>query len=175
FQNPSPSPAAKQVTPQEPVYTIQTDLLVDVAEHPIISIPSTNPPETDPMAPDTTAPNSTAPNTPAFITTSTALEIEEDIYLEDEFDEEEIYKNDPDRMKRDLEINERVNRSLAEAEEAVLAREILSPQRGPGKTVKFVERAGSPSPLGGEEEGDLVMTRLIYVWDTFRDFVSVRS
>jgi hypothetical protein len=117
----------------------------------------------------------TAPNTPASITTSTALEIEEDIYLEDEQDEEDLYHNDPDRAKRDLVINERVNRSLAEAEEAALIKEILSP-RSAVKTVQFASRPTSPTLIVEEEEPvHEVMSQSVHVWDTFRDFVSVRS
>ena len=56
---------------------------------------------------------------PASITTSAALEIEEEIAMLDalEAEEDEAYY-DPERVKRDLEINERVNRSLAQAEDA---------------------------------------------------------
>lgn len=121
------------------------------------------------------------PNTPASITTAIALEIEEYLDLLDEV-EEDRYSADPDRRKRDIEINERVNRSLAEAEEAALAREILSPKSATErKTVQF---AKSPmfvqSQLGiseddeGEDEVEVDM-RSVHVWNSFRDFVTVRS
>lgn len=128
-------------------------------------------------APESTAPTDTAPNTPASITTSAALDIEEYLDLleteQDEQDDLEHYKIDPGRLQRDLEINERVNRSLAEAEEAALAREILSP-RPDRKTVQFASRPSSPTPEGECENGD-VMFKLVYVWNNFRDFITVRS
>ena len=143
------------------------------------TIPATTPLNpTIPEAPESTAPSDTAPNTPASITTSTALDIEEYLDLleteQDEQDELERYKLDPDRLQRDLEINERVNRSLAEAEESALVREILSPARPERKTVQFASRPDSPTPDGETEDQD-VMVRMVHVWNTFRDFVTVRG
>ena len=132
-------------------------------------------------------PTDTAPNTPASISTSAALEIEEYLDLLDAEDEEgERYKADPDRLKRDIEINERVNRAIAEAEEAALAREILSPRTAPAterKTVQFakenqthiVENDYGVGDNNGEIDEAEVMTRTVYVWNNFRDFVTARS
>ena len=101
---------------------------------------------------------------------------------EDE-DEEQRYDADPDRERRDLEINLRVNKCIAEAEEAVLAREILSPRTSERKTVQFAESANvihepvSDHALDGEVDmGHLeVLTKPLYLWDSFRDFVTVRT
>src|SRR5208282_6215612 len=98
--------------------------------------------------------------------------------LEAEDEEKDRYKADPDRLKRDLEINERVNRAIAEAEEAALAREILSPRAEPPKTVQFasenqiwvVEDDGVEDDVGDAE----IITKFVYVWNTFRDFATAR-
>jgi hypothetical protein len=118
------------------------------------------------------------PSTPASISTSTAAEIEEYLELLDaEQEEKHRYELDPARLERDLEINERVNRSLAIAEDEILAREILSPRSIPErKTVQFIDH--TPSPLGEEDSEDLdskVAMKRVYIWDSFRDFVTVTS
>ena len=168
FQNPPGTPLA---TPQS------TKISPTVSEQPPLDTPipaeSTTPNESI----ESTPPTDTAPNTPASITTSTALEIEEYLdLLEAEEEEEDRYNLDPNRLQRDREINERVNKSLAEAETAALAREILLGKLE-RKTVQF---AASSIPTPDEEvEGDLgrgdVVTTTVYVWDTFRDFATARS
>ena len=130
---------------------------------------------------DSSQPTDTAPNTPASVSTSGALEVEEYFdLLEADDEEEDRYNADPDRRKRDLEINERVNRAIAEAEEAALAREILSPRASPAerKTVQFAAETQTHIVENnyGEDVGEPeVMTKTVYVWNTFRDFVTARS
>ena len=169
FQKPPGSPLA---TPQP------TNPPPPVPEKPPLEPPAPAETSTPNDCTESVPPTDTAPNTPASITTSTAIEIEEYLdLLEAEEEEEDRYNPDPYRLQRDLEINERVNQSLAEAETAALAREILfnKPER---KTVQF---APSPTPSPHEEEldGDLgegeVMTKMVYVWNTFRDFATARS
>jgi hypothetical protein len=165
FQNPPTSPLA---TPQ--TATSSAPILETVLEE------VKAPPEMSASA-DSTQPTESIPNTPGSTTTSVALaEIEEYLDLLDEEEDEEDYKIDPDKLKREFEINERVNRSLAEAEEAALAREILSPRASPErKTVQLVSRPTSPA-LPVEDDGvEPVCTKLVYVWNTFRDFVTARS
>jgi hypothetical protein len=176
--------SGKLATPSDPYFQNPTNSALPITEPPkdlsqnVIVNDSQNPGTSTPLneTPDSTQFTDTAPNTPASITTSAVLEIEEYIELLDAEDEEA----DPDRLRRDLEINERVNRSLAEAEEAALARSILSPRAVPAerKTVQF---ADDPiiGPVGEEDaldigEGEVVM-KTVYVWNTFRDFVSVSS
>jgi hypothetical protein len=107
-----------------------------------------------------------APGTPVSITATTAIDIEEYLELLDAEDEEENrYEGDPERLKRDWEINERVNRALEEDEEAVLARRIL--------TERKVEKREEVEDLGhdGREIGEMTVYAL---WDSFRDFVTTR-
>ena len=117
---------------------------------------------------------------------SAVLDIAEFFQLLDDAeaeDEEQRYDPDPDREHRDLEINLRVNKCIAEAEEAVLAREILSPRTSERKTVQFAESANvihepvSNHALEGEVDvGHLEdLTKPLYLWDSFRDFVTVRT
>ena len=155
-----------------------------LSQPPVSPAPPLDPPHNSIPVPDSSESSpptdtDTAPSTPASISTSIALEIEEYLdLLEAEDEEEDRYNADPDRRKRDLEINERVNRAIAEAEEAALAREILSPRAEPRKTVQFasenqirvIEDDGVGNDVGNVE----IMTGFVYIWNTFRDFATAR-
>lgn len=157
---------------------------------PITPRSETSPLNTPPPPPDASFPHKgsvespqvidSAPNTPVSITASIALETEDYFDLLEAVNEDRT-KDDPDSLKRDLEINERVNQSLAEAEEAVLVREILSPRTAvtERKTVHLVTPKIPISTAMEEkiesESKESGMRKIVYVWNNFRDFATVRS
>ena len=169
FQNPPGSPMSCPRLPQP---------LIPVPEMPSLDFPPKPPiPILDPIES-----NDTAPSTPQSIGTSTGLDIEEYFGLLDEDDDEDHYNNDPSRLERDLEINERVNCTIAEAEEAVLAREILSLSVTPTerKTVQFAmennqTRVVEDYVTGDDKSEAEILTKIVYVWNTFRDFATASS
>ena len=168
FQNPPTSPMTSPQLSQPPVSVAPLLDVPDVS----ISVPdsSASSPPTD---------TDTAPSTPDSISTALALEIEEYIDFLEAEDEEDRYTPDPGRRKRDLEINERVNVAIAAAEEAALAREILSPRVEPRKTVQFAAENQTrivEDYNGAEDYGNAeIIPTTVYIWNTFRDFATARS